>query len=164
MELQRTANSTIKISSKKGIVLIDPDATPDAAIAIMSEEVGNFDTTDETLIIEGAGEYEAKGISVKGVRIADTLSYEIDTEESKLLFALSSSLEKLADKDEFDGVLVKVVGPLDEGKLAAVTSGLVILYGDEANIPDNLKANRVSKVNLKKKEELPGNIIFLDKK
>ena len=164
MELQRITATTIKISSKKGIVLIDPDTTPDSAIAIMSEEEGNYETTDDTLIIEGAGEYEAKGISVKGVRIADTLSYEIDTEDSKLLFALSTSLEKLVDKDEFDGVLIKVVNALDEGKLAAVTSGLVILYGDEANIPDSLKQNKVSKVNLRKKEELPGNIIFLDKK
>ena len=115
MELQRITATTIKISSKKGIVLIDPDTTPDAAIAIMTEDEGNYDTTDDTLIIEGAGEYEAKGISVKGVRIADTLSYEIDTEDSKLLFALSTSLEKLVDKDEFDGVLIKVVNALDEG-------------------------------------------------
>lgn len=164
MELQCITGTTIKISSKKGIILIDPDTTPEAAIAIMTQEEGSYETTNETLIIEGAGEYEAKGIVVKGIRVGQTPSYEIDTEDGKLLFALSSSLEKLTDEDEFDGVLIKVVDALDEGKLAAVTSGLIILYGDEANIPDGLKEHRVSKVNLKKKEELPGNILFLEKK
>lgn len=164
MELQRIAQNTIRISSKKGIILIDADLPPDASVVIMTNDEFIYPTTDDTLIIEGAGEYEAKGIVVKGIAVAGVTTFEIDTEDSKLLFARSASLEKLSDKDEFDCVLIKVESMLDEGKLAAVTSGLVVLYGDEANIPDSLKEHRVSKVNLKKKEELPGNILFLEKK
>jgi hypothetical protein len=90
--------------------------------------------------------------------------YTIDTGEGRVLVAQSSSIEKLADEDEFDAVIVKAVTPVDEAALAALSSKLVVVYGDEANVPETIKANRVAKINLKKKEELTSNVVYLEKK
>lgn len=164
MDLTRFGAQSVRLSLKKGSVTIDSDTTPDSAIAIMTEEVGKYDTTDDVLIVEGPGEYESKGIVVKGSRVEGVTVYEIDSGDGKIMFALSSCLSKLSDEDEFDAVLIKAVDELDEAKIASLSSGLTIVYGDEALVPAKIKETTVYKINLKKKEELGANIVYLAKK
>ncbi len=165
MELNSPQLNVLKINSKKGYILVDPDTSEDARIVILNDGSDkDLIQTDENLIIYGPGDYETAGILIKGARGENETVYTIDTGEGRILVVLSSSISKLADEDEFDAVVVKAVTPVDEAALSALTSKLVVVYGDEANIPESIKANRIAKINLKKKEELTSSVVYLEKK
>lgn len=165
MELTSPQIGTLKIQTKKGYVLIDPDTSDEAKIVILSDNSGkDVIQTESNLVIYGPGDFEASGILVKGSRPEDEAMYSIDTGEGRGLFVLSTSIAKLADEDDIDVVMVKAINPVDEAKLAALSTKLVVVYGDEANIPDTLRVGKVNKVNLKKPEELTSNVVYLEKK
>ena len=165
MELTSPQTGTLKINTKKGYVLIDPDTSDEAKIVILSDNSEkDVIQTESNLVIYGPGDYEASGILIKGSRPENETMYSIDTGEGRGLFVLSSSISKLPDEDDIDVVMVKAIGPVEEANLAALSTKLVVVYGDEANIPDTLKASKVNKINLKKPEELTSNVVYLEKK
>lgn len=165
MELTSPSTNILKISSKKGYVLVDSDITDEAAIVVLSDNnTQGVKSEDGALIIQGPGEYEAKGIVVKGSRPDEDTTYIVDSGESTALLVSSSSIAKLSDEDDYDVVIVKADVPIDEAKLASLSSGLIVVYGDSNNIPEKVKETKSSKINLKKKEELGSNIVYLEKK
>lgn len=165
MELTVTSQNTLKINSKKGYLLIDPQTSDDAKIIIQTEvDAPDIAQTNENLVIYGPGDYESNGILVKGNKLDGGVSYSIDTEEGRVIFASSQSISKLTDEDDFDAVVIKAITPVEESSLSAISSGLIIVYGDEANIPANVKAHKTSKLNLNKRGELDSNLVFLEKK
>jgi hypothetical protein len=165
MELTSPHLNTLKINSKKGYVLVDPDSAEDAKVIILSDDsTQDIAQTADYLVIYGPGDYEASGILIKGTRNDNQTMYSIDTGEGRILVVLSTSIAKLADEDDYDIVAVKAVTPIEESAVSSLSSNLVVVYGDEANIPDSLKEKKVAKVNLKKKEELGSNLVYLEKK
>jgi hypothetical protein len=165
MELTSPALNTLKINSKRGYILVDPETSEDAKIIILSDSSEREITqTPENLVIYGPGDYEASGILLKGARTDNETTYSIDAGEGKVLIVQSTSIAKLTDEDDYDAVIVKAVSPVDEAALSALSAQLVVVYGDPINIPEALKANKVSKLNLKKKEELTSNVVYLEKK
>lgn len=165
MELTVPQLDTLKISTKKGYVLVDPDSSEDAKIVIQSDNSSvNIVQTQDNLVIYGPGDYEASGILIKGTRPENETMYSIDTGEGRALIVQSTSISKLADVDDVDVVIVRVVSEVDEAVLSALSTKLVVVYGDEANIPETLKATKVNKINLKKPEELTSNVVYLEKK
>lgn len=165
MELNSPQLNVLKINSKKGYILVDPDTSEDARIVILNDGLDKeLIQTDDNLIIYGPGDYETAGILIKGARGENETVYTIDTGEGRVLVVLSSSIAKLADEDEFDAVIVKANTPIDEAALSALTSKLIVVYGDEANVPESIKTNRVTKISLKKREELTSNVVYLEKK
>ncbi len=81
-----------------------------------------------------------------------------------MLHALSTSTSKLSADDDYDVVVVKAVTPVEEADLSSLSSKLVVVYGDDVNIGDTLKSQRINKINLKKRDEIPTNVFYLDKK
>lgn len=165
MELSTPQVNVLKINSKKGYILIDPDTSEDAKIVILSDGSDkDLVQTDENLIIYGPGDFETAGILIKGVRLENETMYTIDTGDGRVLVVQSSSIAKLTDEDEYDAVIVKAITQVDEAALAALSSKLVVVYGDENFVPENIKTNKATKINLKKREELTSNVVYLEKK
>ena len=165
MELTAPNGATLKINSKKGNVLINPEFTDDAKIVIIDDGAPDISSKySDSLVIYGPGEYEANGIMVKGTRGEDKTMYVIDTGEGKILHVLSSSSSKLSNEDEFDLVVVKAVAPVEEADLTSLSSKLVVVYGDEQNIAPVIRENRTNKVNLKKSEDITTNVGNLEKR
>ncbi len=165
MELTSPILDSLKINTKKGYILVDPDSSEDAKIIILSDGSDQeIQQNPENLVIYGPGDFEASGILIKGTRLEKETMYSVDTGEGKILIVLSTSIAKLADEDDFDVVVVKAVSPVEESALAAISSKLVVVYGDSANVPEAIKANKTNKLNLKKQEELTSNVIYLEKK
>lgn len=165
MELTSPRQNTLKINSKKGYILVDPDASEDAKIIILTD--GSDDIipqTPENLVIYGPGDFEASGILIKGTRPESETMYSIDSGDGRVLIVSSSSISKLTDVDDYDAIIVKAVGEVGDSTLAALSTQLVVVYGDEAFIPASLKEGKLNKINLKKKEELTTNVVYLEKK
>lgn len=165
MELTSPVQNTLKVNTKNGYMLVDPDSSEDAKVIILSDDAKKeIIQTDDNLVIYGPGDFEASGILIKGSRIDDNTMYSIDADEGKLLVVLSSAITKLADEDDYDAVAVKVIGAVDEAELSAISSKLIVVYGDPAFIPETIKNNKSNKLNLKKLGELPSNVVYLEKK
>ena len=165
MELTVPAISTLKINTKKGYILIDPETGEDAKVVILSDgSEKDIVQTPENLVIYGPGDFEASGILIKGTRTDFESMYSIDADEGRVLVVQSSSLSKLADEDDYDAVIVKVVDQIDEAAVTAISSKLVVVYGVDEFIPDSIKANKTNKINLKKIDEFASNVIYLEKK
>ncbi len=165
MELSQPANSTLKINTKKGYILVDPDTSEEAKIVILSDDSEkDIVQTSDNLVIYGPGDYEASGILIKGTRNDFETMYSVDTGEGRVLVVQSGSISKLADEEDYDAVVVRSVSEVDEAALSAITSKLVVVYGDPSFIPEAVKANMVNKINLKKLDELTTNVVYLEKK
>lgn len=146
-------------------MLVDPDSSEDAKIIILSDgNDKNITQTDDNLVIYGPGDFEASGVLIKGTRNDSETVYSIDTGEGRILLALSTSVTKLAGEEEYDAVVVKAVASVEEALLSALSAKLVVVYGDAANVPEIIRNNKTSKLNLKKKDELESNIVYLEKK
>lgn len=165
MELTSPVLNTLKISSKKGYILVDPETSEDAKIIILSDnsEKDIIQTTDN-LVIYGPGDFEASGILIKGSRNDNETMYSVDTGEGRLLVVQSTSIAKLSDEEDFDAVIVKALAPVEESSLSALSTKLVVVYGDSEFIPETVKLNKSSKINLRKQEDMSSNVVYLEKK
>lgn len=166
MELSAPSSNTLKITSKKGVVLVNPSFTDTTATIVLIDD-NALDISDkypDSLVIYGPGEFESSGIMIKGTRSEKDTMYVIDTGEGKVLHALSTSIQKLSDEDDYDVVVVRAVSSVEEASLSSLSSKLVVVYGDSENIPQTVKDNTVNKINLKKKDELTSNVVYLERK
>lgn len=165
MELTASSSNTLKVNTKKGAVLINPDSSEEAKIIILDDDADDISSKfPDSLVIYGPGEYEASGIMVKGKRADDKTMYEIDSGEGKILHALSTSISKVSTEDDFDAVVVRAISPVEEANLSSLSSKLVVVYGDISNIADSVKENKVNKINLRKLDDIASNVVFLEKK
>ncbi len=165
MELTVPQLVTLKINTRKGYILVDPDAGEEAKVVILSDGSDkDIVQTPENLVIFGPGDFEASGILIKGTRNDYETMYSLDAGEGRVLVVQSTSISKLADEDDYDAVIVKVVSPVEEAALSAISSKLIVVYGDPEFIPEATKANKVNKINLKKIEDLSSNVVYLEKK
>lgn len=165
MELTTPQKNTLKINSKRGYILVDPDSSEDAKIIIQNDnDAPVIEQTSDNLVIYGPGDFESSGILIKGSRLDGGVSYSIDADDNRVLLAKSTSISKLTDEDDYDAVVVKAVEPVEESALSAISTKLVVVYGDENNIPDAIKQNKVNKINLRKTDDLGSNVIYLEKK
>lgn len=165
MELTSPILNTLRINSKKGAILIDPDSSEDAKIIILSDgSTQNINQNDDNLVIYGPGDFEASGILIKGTRAENETMYSIDTGDGRILAVNSNSISKLADEDDYDIVAVKALGLVDEAALSAISSKLVVVYGSSEFIPESLLGKKLAKISLKKRDDIEGNVVYLEKK
>lgn len=162
MEITSISSKSIVISSKRGSVAIDIDENfSDYQAVILTKEDGEIQS-EQTLLIEGPGEYETSGLYIKGTRQNSSTVYQIESPEGKVLFSPSGAIDKIQDSEYLDAIIIKVEGGVDDAKISSL-SGLVILFGDEKSMPDKLKEVRLPKVNLKRKDKISGNVVLLSK-
>jgi hypothetical protein len=165
MELTSQSTGSLRLNSKRGQLYINPVISDNAKIIILNDNAeDNIAHNHETLVIYGPGDFEASGILVKGTRKESDTFYTIDTDEARILYAVSTSISKLSVDDDIDVVVVRVTTPVEEGVLSSLSSKLVVVFGEKENVPEAVLANSVQKINLKKKEELSSNIVYLEKK
>lgn len=165
MELTSPYQNTLKINTKKGYILVDPETSDEAKVVILSDNSDkDIVQTTENLVIYGPGDFEASGILIKGTKPEEETMYSIDTGEGRILVVSSTSIKKLTDEDDYDIVAVKAVNPLEESELTSISTKLVVVYGDLAFIPETLKNTKLTKISLKKRDEINGDVVYLEKK
>lgn len=164
MEISLIKENSIKIKTKKTTVVVDPVSKIEAQIVIQMDKTLEIDLSKiegSKLLIQGPGEYEVSGTSVKVKSVKGELVYSIEADFMKVLLFQSSALEKIKeDEEEYSAVIIKVDDKVDDNVLSV--SKEVILYGDlsRVELPDSSKV-KTTKVNLKKQEELIGKVIML---
>lgn len=165
MEISRLQDS-IKIKTKTVSLVVEPHGINDAEVEIFTEDSSKFfqKNDGEKLIIKGPGDYEIKGVAISGERKGDDVIYRINDGQYTIILASLSAVSKIEieDDESIGAVVLKLNSKFDEGAVAPLSSSLILLYGDEANAPQNNTSKR-EKVNLRKKDELDSSLVFLSR-
>lgn len=165
MEISLVNSSSVKIKGKNASLIIDPTAKQDADIIIATKslDVLGIDKIEGVrLVIAGPGEYEAGGISITGKNTKGNILYNI-IDSSKIMFTTSNGVTSVPDDEEYDCLLIEVMGELKEDAFASINAKCVVLFGDLVNVVVNQdKKETASKVNIKKTAEITGKIFFLE--
>ncbi len=139
MEVTLLDKNSIKIKGKKASLVVDPKSTTPKTAAdaiLLTEKEFDPKKVDEfRLIVEEDGEYEVGAIKITAAGAV----YNINVDNTQVILAKSSSLNKLSDaSNEAEIALVKVDSDLNEGIIAALEAKAVLLYGERAS--EGLKA------------------------
>ncbi len=165
MEISLVNNSSVKIKGKTASLIIDPSTKSEAEIVIATKALdtlvlGKVDGV--RLVISGPGEYEAGGISVTGKNVKGNTLYSI-IDSMRILFTTSAGISGVSDDEEYDCLLIEVVGPLKDEDIASINARCAVLFGDLSAVsvsPD--KQEKATRVNLKKSAEVAGKIFLLE--
>lgn len=164
MEISLVNSTSVKIKGKNASLIIDPSSKQEADIIIATKplDVLTIDKIEgQRLVIAGPGEYEAGGISVTGKLTKGNLLYLI-LDSSKIIFTTSQGVGSVADDEEYDCLLIEVVGELKEEAFASINAKCVVLFGDLAQVSvSDEKKVEASKVSLKKTMDIVGKIFLL---
>ncbi|MBP6913354.1 MAG: hypothetical protein KBC00_01965 [Candidatus Levybacteria bacterium] len=164
MEISKLSDITIKIKGKNASIVLDPTVKVDAEIilATQSQDSLSIDKVSGTrLIVSGPGEYEVGGISITSKEVKEGILYYI-YEQSRIAIATSASVVSIPDDEEFDCVIVKVIGEFKDDVLGPINSKCIVVYGDLALATiksDNQETT--AKINIKKTAEILGKTFIL---
>lgn len=162
MEIARLSGSSIRIKTKNAILVIDPQPKTEADAYLFTSTSNKFGS--ETLSIYGPGEFEVKGVSIKGEKVEDFVCYDFLDESKRILVLPNLEAAKSRETEEYDAVIVNISQKTDDSLLSNIGSELLILYGDSSLITlDQNSVKKTEKINLKKADEFKGFTVFLEK-
>lgn len=162
MEITRLSNTSIRIKTKNATLVVDPVSKTEADAFLFTNASNKFES--ETLPIYGPGEFEVKGVSIRGEKIDNIVCYDLWDDSKKILILPSLSAAKSKEAAEYNAVVINISEKTDDALLSGVSSELVILYGDSSFITlDQNTVKKTEKINLKKADEFKGFTVFLEK-
>lgn len=164
MEISRLQDSSIKIKTKTVAIVVEPTGEGDGEVVILTDDPSKyFQKEQEKLIVRGPGDYEVSGVTISGERKGEDVIYKVSDGNFTVIVAQFSAVNKveIENDENISAVVLGLNSKFDEGKVASLTSSLILLYGKEENAPAS--ASKKEKVNLKKRDELEGNIVYLSK-
>ncbi len=164
MEIIKVQPSSIKIKSKNISILINPDGKFDDEVIVLSEKPTKYSEYKNNLVIDGPGEFEVAGVSIKGYASDKGASFDFLEENQNVLYLSNIEIAKEKETEDYTAVIVKLQGEDDHELLTNIKSGIVVVYGDEQYLPkDQDTIKKIDKLNLKKIEEYKGFITYLSK-
>lgn len=161
MEISTAGKNSIKIKTKNAIIVVDPEKAQEQDVILLTSYK---DIQDESakLIVVGAGEYEVGGVSIKAEKEGENIVYELFDDSYKVAIFPSATMKKIKGDDDVDAVIVHVTNKADMEKVEELSSDIILIYGDEENVViKEPEVKRLPRVNLKKKEEVKGSIVYL---
>ncbi len=139
MEISKLSESAVKIKSKTAVFGINPVGAK-AKVALdgafflqhtVSPET--ISAEEETLIVNGPGEYEVKGVKFTGHGKGEDISYSGRIDSMVVFVVKATALAKSKDAvQDCQVLLLEVDGPVEENLLAASNAQVAILFGNEA--------------------------------
>lgn len=163
MEISLVKSNSIKFKSGKTVIVTDPVSRVDALGVILTDNNSyDLDKIEEKrVVISGPGEYEIGGISIVSKNIKGDNIFNINSDSSNILLLPSSQVSKMQGDDEYDCVVIKVIGKITEDEFSVFNSKCYVLYGNLDLV--NLKSEsieKVNKINLRRSEEITGKIFL----
>ena len=163
MEVQRVSDRSFKIKSKNATFIVDPTGNSEGDILVFTTAPSGYSQASSGLVISGPGEYEVSGVSIKGDKHKDKISYDFLEENQKVLIATASSIGEIKELVEYTAIIVIADQALEE-KLGEIAADIIILVSAEEFLPaDTSSFKKIDKINLKKTEEFKGFVIHLSK-
>lgn len=153
MEISFLSEDSIKIRTKKAILVVDPDESVSADVALLTSKVpsknGEKSWNIEKIVVDGPGEYEVGEAMIKAKQLGDTIAYRLEDQDGKLLLLAASVVSQVKEEDEYKGVVIHMDEAVDDSIFSKFSSKLFVLYGPLKFL--NMKDDgvvRASRINL----------------
>ncbi len=134
MEITTLPKGALKIKGKHATLAINPQdrSTYNGIIALgkSPEEISN---QEDTVIINGPGEYEVGGIKITGLRNEGDTIYSFIVDRVEILLGQLKSLEKMQHKLKEHNVVVAIADSVVNPEFAtSLASNVLIFSGEKA--------------------------------
>lgn len=163
MEIARLQNGGIRLKGKRATIAVDKYDKLANAFLLLSKEAG-FDSTDETIVFNGPGEYEVGGVKMTGFQNNNHTVYSMTIDSITILLGGIESLQKLQSKlKEHDIVIVSsdAVPTESAAFLTSLAANVIIFYGEKAvelnQVFPTEKSQQINKYSITR-EKLPAEI------
>lgn len=132
MEIGLLQKSALRIKGKSATFVINPQDASTANAVLMLDSTSDY-TSEETVVLQGAGEYEIAGVKITGLRSDTNVLYSMNLEGLDILTGSVKTLSAMQHKTkEHNLVLVLCDEVGDASFLTSLAVNAVVFYGDHA--------------------------------
>lgn len=142
MEISSLSQNSLRIKSKRAVFIVDPNLTKTSrsesnyqAAILLNSSLNQQNINNETVIINGPGEYEIGGIKMNAIRYENDIIYNPVVDGVDVILGKLSSLEKAQHKLKEQHIVIAYVDNIINASfITSLASNVVIFYGEKASV------------------------------
>ncbi len=132
MEIALVQKSALRIKGKTATFVVNPETSVAANATLLLDPSSEY-TSDESVVLSGAGEYEIGGIKITGTRNEKSVLYSMNIEGVDIVVGTISLLSAMQHKlKEYNVVVVDCGEVVDASFLTSLAINAVVFYGANA--------------------------------
>ncbi len=163
MDVVRISDTSIKIKGKNSTFIVNPSGKIDTEVLVFTKKPTDYSGFASLLVIDGPGDFETAGMSIKGEKAGDQTSFDFFEDNQRLLVISASGLSAVKETEGYTATVVIADEKVGDN-ISSVTSDVVAIVGSEDNLPvDRSNIKKTDKLNLKKTDEFKGFVVHLSK-
>jgi len=148
MEIALLQKSVLRIKGKNATFVVNPQ-TSVAVNAVLLLDPNDQFTTDEAVILNGAGEYEIGGVKLTGLGNEKSVLYSMNMDGMEIILGTASLLSSMQHKlKEYNIVIVNCEEIVDAAFLTSLATNTVLFYGEKApEVAEGFEKEKLQKTN-----------------
>jgi len=148
MEIALAQKSALRIKGKTATFVVNPQVSV-AANAVLLFTPGAEFSSEEAVVLNGAGEYEIGGVKITGSRNEKSVLYSMQIDGMDIVVGSIALLSALQHKlKEYNIVVVDCDEIADASFLTSLAVNAVVFYGDRAEeVAQNFEKEKLQKMN-----------------
>lgn len=132
MEIALVNKTALRLKGKTVTFVVNPqDTSPMNAALILDDTTEYFH--DESVVVQGPGDYEIGGVKISGTRGDKGLVYSMNVDGMEVLVGKIGTLSAMQHKLKEHNVVIGLCDEqLDAAFLTGLTTNVVVFYGEKA--------------------------------
>jgi hypothetical protein len=133
MEIALLNKSVLRIKGKTTTFSINPSEASGANAALMLDDSIYLLSSEETVVLQGPGEYEVGGVKITGTRGDKGVLYSMNMEGLDIIIGKIATLSAMQHKLKEHMVVISLCDePTDAAFLTSLALNVVLFYGEKA--------------------------------
>jgi hypothetical protein len=148
MEIALLPKSGVRIKGKNATFVADPQGSVTANAVLLLHPDADF-SSEESVILSGAGEYEIGGVKLTGMRNEKSVLYSMNVDGMDVVVGTIALLSAMQHKlKEHNIVIVNCDEKIDASFLTTLAVNSVIFYGESADeVAQGFEKEKLQKMN-----------------
>lgn len=148
MEIALLPKSGLRIKGKSATFVVNPGSVT-SANAVMLLVPGDEFTTEESVVLNGAGEYEIGGVKITGLRNDKSVLYSMNIDGMEVVVGTVNLFSAMQHKlKEHNVVIVNCEETIDASFLTSLGVNAVLFYGEKASVvAEGFEKEKLQKMN-----------------
>ncbi len=148
MEIALLQKSVLRIKGKSATFVVNPQASVPANAVLLLDPNNEF-TTEEAVVLSGAGEYEIGGVKLTGIRNEKSVLYSMNVDGMEIVTGTGTTLSAMQHKlKEHNIVLVNCEETIDASFVTSLAVNAVLFYGENAQaVAEGFEKEKLQRMN-----------------
>lgn len=149
MEIALLSKSGVRIKGKNATFVVNPQGSVTAnAVLLLNPDDTDF-SSEESVVLSGAGEYEIGGVKLTGMRNEKSVLYSMNIDGMEVVVGTIALLSAMQHKlKEHNIVIVNCDEKTDASFLTSLAVNSVIFYGESADeVAQGFEKEKLQKMN-----------------